>query len=150
MPEGAHASLCTALSPSNAERLKLIPSTHVTPAFAGNYGHQWVYDYAELERLAEDVGIPATAACRSDRARMGLPMPLQRAIRRAVAPKNTTVACWLDQEVREDESLYVHLTKMAEWPQPKLPPKSPKCQQPEGWLPCPADALAHTAGLLPS
>jgi len=115
-----------------------------------NYGHQWVYDYAELERLAEDVGIPATAACRSDRARMGLPMPLQRAIRRAVAPKNTTVACWLDQEVREDESLYVHLTKMAEWPQPKLAPQSPKCQQPEGWLPCPADALAHTAGLLPS
>jgi hypothetical protein len=62
-------------------------------------------------RILGAVGVPKYAVCRSDRRATGLPRALRRAIERANRPKNASLACWLDQAVREDESLYVHVTK---------------------------------------
>ena len=74
-----------------------------------NYGHQWVYNLDELKLAAVRAGFGATAGgmCRSDRRGRGLPRWARNAMRRANAPKNATQQCWLDQEVREGESMYV-------------------------------------------
>eukprot|EP00966_Prymnesium_polylepis_P272556 6296866-Prymnesium_polylepis.1 len=103
-----------------------------------NYGHEWVYDLDELRLLAEGARIPPAHVCRSDRGARGLPAPLQRAIRRAGKPTNASLACWLDQEVREDESLYAHIYKVANWsgaPRRRYAP--PYCRPLKGdWWPC--------------
>lgn len=80
-----------------------------------NYGHQWVYNLDELKLAALRAGFGASAGgmCRSDRSGRGLPRWARNAMRRANAPKNTTQQCWLDQEVREGESMYVVAYKPA-------------------------------------
>jgi predicted SAM-dependent methyltransferase len=109
-----------------------------------NYDHLWIYDYGELVRLAADAGVSGAAVCRSGRTALGLPGQLRRALHRALQPRNASLACWLDQPVREDESLYVHLTKGSQesdvWAQPSQEPPQPACQQPAGWSPCLSDA----------
>ena len=74
-----------------------------------NYGHQWVYNFDELRLAAvrAGFGVGAGSMCRSDRSGRGLPRWARNAMRRANAPRNQTQTCWLDQEVREGESLYV-------------------------------------------
>ena len=65
-----------------------------------------------------------------------------RAVRRATEPANGSLACWLDQKVRSDESLYVHLQKGEAWPQPHRTGvdqngRAPFCQPvPGDWGPC--------------
>ena len=107
-----------------------------------NYGHQHVYDFDEFLRAAELAGVNASAVCRSDLEARGLPPPLRRAVRRATEPANGSLACWLDQKVRSDESLYVHLQKGEAWPQPHRTGvdqngRAPFCQPvPGDWGPC--------------
>ena len=100
-----------------------------------NYGHRWIYDYDELLRVASAVGIAAGRVCRSDRKALGLPSPLLHAIRRATRPRNASLACWLDQAVREDESLYAHVTKDAPSADVNLTAR-PSCSPMKEWLPC--------------
>ena len=101
-----------------------------------NYGHQWVYDYDELVALASTVGIDAQQICRTDRRGLGLPRPLRRAIQRATQPRNKSLACWLDQAVREDESLYVQVRKAAPSTPVNRSSRRPFCVPLKGWLPC--------------
>ena len=107
-----------------------------------NYGHQHVYDFEEFLRAAQLAGVNASAVCRSDLEARGLPPPLRRAVRRATEPANGSLACWLDQKVRSDESLYVHLQKGEAWPQPHRTGvdqngRAPFCQPvPGDWGPC--------------
>ena len=102
-----------------------------------NYGHQWIYDFDEFVRVAEAVGIRADQVCRTDRHGTGLPTPLSRAIRRAVHPRNSSLACWLDQEVREDESLYVHVIKGPTPSKEHNISRHPFCAPLKGdWFPC--------------
>ena len=90
------------------------PGTHAAPPSRAtifnnifrNYGHQWVYNFDELRRLAKAAGIDSNLLCRSDRSGRGLPRWVRHAMRRAMAPRNATQQCWLDQEVREGESMY--------------------------------------------
>jgi len=90
------------------------PGTHAAPPSRAtifnnifrNYGHQWVYNFDELRRLAKAAGIDSNLVCRSDRSGRGLPRWVRHAMRRAMAPRNATQQCWLDQEVREGESMY--------------------------------------------
>ena len=76
-----------------------------------NYGHQWIYDFEELKHALRYAGINPSYACRSDRTGRGLPRWARLAMRRANAPKNDTQTCWLDQVVREGESMYVNVFK---------------------------------------
>ena len=77
-----------------------------------NYDHRWIYDYGEVQRLALDAGVPLENVCRADFGRTGLPKQLEDAVIRATQPQNKSLACWLDQKVRDDESLYVHIVKV--------------------------------------
>ena len=101
-----------------------------------NYGHKWVYDFEELRSRAVDAGIAAEDVCQSDRVGRGLPQALQRARDRATHPRNESLACWLDQAVREDESLYVHLVKRRPWPPSNRSHVPPFCRPVRDWLPC--------------
>ena len=103
-----------------------------------NYGHQWVYDFGEVVRLAHDAGVDASALCRSRLDRHGMPRQLDRAVRRATsAIVNASKACWLDQQVRDDESLYVHVTKQGRWPnRTGASWMAPFCRPNKGWSPC--------------
>ena len=76
-----------------------------------NYGHQWVYDFDELRHALRYAGIDPAHACRSDRSGRGLPRWARLAMRRANTPRNATQQCWLDQVVREGESMYVNVVK---------------------------------------
>ena len=76
-----------------------------------NYGHEWIYSPDEFRRAVRAAGLPAGSACVSDRAGRGLPVWAATALRRANAPRKAAHKCWLDQEVRADESMYVVLTK---------------------------------------
>jgi len=76
-----------------------------------NYGHEWIYDYEELRHALRYAGVDPKLACRSDRAGRGIPRWARLAIRRANQPHNETQQCWLDQEVREGESMYVNVLK---------------------------------------
>ena len=106
-----------------------------------NYGHKWIYDLQEVEALGRAAGIVSSQhICRSNREARGLPVPLQRALRRATKPANDSLACWLDQSVREDESLYVHLYKAANWPNNNdsswRRTRRPFCKPVKDWFPC--------------
>ena len=102
-----------------------------------NYGHQWVYDFDEVVRLAADAGIPASWLCRSKLDRRGMPKQLERAVLRATKIKNVSLACWLDQPIRDDESLYVHIVKGRPWPnRTGAQWMQPFCRPTKGWLPC--------------
>ena len=100
-----------------------------------------MYDFEELRTRAADAGIGDDGLCRSDRGGQGLPAPLARARERAVNPRNASLACWLDQEVREDESLYAHVTKRR--PSPPLNRSFPRpyCRPVRDWWPCPSGVL---------
>ena len=85
-----------------------------------NYEHQWVYDFEEVVRTAQVAGIPAGAVRRSARLGADLPKDLIEAVERA--SQLTTAAnqagrnenptrCWLEQDIREPETLYVTITK---------------------------------------
>lgn len=82
-----------------------------------NYGHEWVYSPDELVRAAARAGIPSGSGCVSDRfdpkgpGARGLPAWAQAVMRRANAPRNSELTCWLDQEVRSDESFYFNFVK---------------------------------------
>ena len=76
-----------------------------------NYGHWWLYNFEELKRLAKSAGIHPRNLCRSDRTGRGLPRWTRQVMRRANAAKNVTQQCWLDQGVREGESMYAVLIK---------------------------------------
>lgn len=117
-----------------------------------NYGHKWVYDFAELMRAAQAAGVPVQHVCRSNRLARGLPVQLQRALRRAKKPSNMSLSCWLDQEVREDESVYVHFYKdpHAPWPHANRTRREPApfCTPFQGtgsWFSCPASVAERTA-----
>ena len=90
-----------------------------------NYGHQWVYNFEEVKLAAKAAGIPVSSAsiCRSDRGvfgtrrargdvgALGLPLWARKVMRRANNAQNETQQCWLDQEVREGESMYINIFK---------------------------------------
>ena len=85
-----------------------------------NYEHKWVYDLEEMTRTAMHAGIPESAVKRSRRMGADLPAVLVEAIRRAEttgsarhqeSAKENPTRCWLEQEIREQESLYVLITK---------------------------------------
>ena len=76
-----------------------------------NYGHEWIYSPDEFERAALRAGLPAGSACASNREGRGLPAWAMAVFRRAKAPRKAALRCWLDQEVRADESFYVNVYK---------------------------------------
>ena len=76
-----------------------------------NYGHAWVYDYDEIRHALRAAGVDPAFACRSDRKGRGLPRWARNVMRRANAPRHENQTCWLDQEVREGESVYVNVLK---------------------------------------
>ena len=76
-----------------------------------NYGHQWIYDLSELRLAARKGGIDPSRVCRSDRIGRGMPRWAHGALRRANEPRNRTLTCWLDQPVREAESMYALISK---------------------------------------
>ena len=87
-----------------------------------NYEHQWVYDFEEMTRTAMHAGIPQSAVKRSTRLDPALPQSFMQAIRTAETigsarhqkgAKEDPTRCWLEQEIREQESLYVLITKPA-------------------------------------
>lgn len=85
-----------------------------------SYEHRWVYDFEEFLAVAVHAGIPRTAVVHSTRLGADLPPSLVEAIHAAEtvatarkqhnARENPT-RCWLEQEVREPETLYVTITK---------------------------------------
>jgi predicted SAM-dependent methyltransferase len=87
-----------------------------------NYGHKWVYDFAEVRQKAARAGINPADICRSDRfdatkpstSGLGLPRWVRQVMRRANQPRNESQTCWLDQEVREGESMYLNIFKQAQ------------------------------------
>ena len=74
-----------------------------------NYGHAWIYSPDEFQRAARRAGLPAGSACMSNREGRGLPAWAVAVFRRANAPRKAALKCWLDQEVRADESMYVNV-----------------------------------------
>ena len=85
-----------------------------------NYEHRWVYDYEELALCAKKAGIPDAAVRRSSRMGADLPAGLRDAFKAAERPatarrqagkRENPTQCWLEQEVRERESLYVTIIK---------------------------------------
>jgi SAM-dependent methyltransferase len=76
-----------------------------------NYAHKWIYDFDELVLAASRAGISPSQVCRSDRSGLGLGRWARSAIHRATHPRNRKMTCWIDQAVREDESMYVVLRK---------------------------------------
>ena len=74
-----------------------------------NYGHEWIYSPDEFQRAARAAGLPTGSACASNREGRGLPAWAKAAFRRANAPREAALRCWLDQEVRADESMYVNV-----------------------------------------
>ena len=73
------------------------------------YGHAWIYSPDEFQRAARRAGLPAGSACMSNREGRGLPAWSVAVFRRANAPRKAALKCWLDQEVRADESMYVNV-----------------------------------------
>lgn len=86
-----------------------------------NYGHQWIYNFDEVKLAAKAANAKIGDICRSNRVKfeghvqvtggLGLPRWARNAIRRANHPSNETQTCWLDQAVREDESMYINMYK---------------------------------------
>ena len=81
---------------------------------------RWIYDYEELRKTALQAGIPAAAIRRSARMGHDLPGAFLQAMRDAEVEKTASrqagrrenpTRCWMEQEVRERESLYVTIEK---------------------------------------
>jgi len=85
-----------------------------------NYEHRWIYDFEELSRTAQHAGVPASAIRNSARMGDDLPPAVLSAIRATEkeatarhqrARRENPTRCWLEQEVRSAESLYVTIQK---------------------------------------
>ena len=79
-----------------------------------------MYDLEEMTRTAMHAGIPESAVKGSHRMGPDLPQTLVEAIhaaqtvgsaRNQESAKENPTRCWLEQEIREQESLYVLITK---------------------------------------
>jgi len=88
-----------------------------------NYEHRWIYDFEEIVRTAQVAGIPSSAVRRSSRLGDDLPDNLVAAIKRTETPstarhqatrRENPTRCWLEQEVRAAESIYVTIHKPLE------------------------------------
>ena len=85
-----------------------------------NYDHRWVYDFEEFAAVAVHAGIPREAVTKSKRLGPDLPTSFLDALKAAElvttarkqngARENPT-RCWLEQEVREPETLYATIRK---------------------------------------
>lgn len=87
-----------------------------------NYEHKWIYDFEEFAAVAVHAGIPRSSVTRSARLAPELPESFHQAVRAAeiVATarrqhgmRENLTRCWLEQEVREPETLYVTIVKPA-------------------------------------
>jgi hypothetical protein len=87
-----------------------------------NYEHRWVYDYEEFAAVAAHAGIPPSAVRRSTRMGGDLPAGVRAAIEQAgvvstareqEGKRENPTRCWLEQEVREPETLYATIQKPA-------------------------------------
>ena len=85
-----------------------------------NYEHRWIYDYEEFEAVAVHAGIPRAAVIHSRRMGPELSESFREAVRLAETVstarkqhgmKENPTRCWLEQEVREPETLYVTIVK---------------------------------------
>ena len=85
-----------------------------------SYEHKWIYDFEEFAAVAVHAGIPRSSVTRSARLAPELPESFHQAVRAAeiVATarrqhgmRENPTRCWLEQEVREPETLYVTITK---------------------------------------
>ena len=86
-----------------------------------NYKHKWVYDFEEVLRVAAAAGVPRAAVARSSRLGPDLPPDFIAAIGEAEAVASARhqrgrsedpTRCWLEQQVREGESLYMTIRKL--------------------------------------
>ena len=85
-----------------------------------NYEHRWVYDFEEFVACAAKAGIPKEAVTHSSRLGPDLPPSFREAVkaaevvataRRQKGKREDPTRCWLEQEVREPETLYVTIKK---------------------------------------
>ena len=85
-----------------------------------NYEHRWVYDFEEFAAVAVHAGIPRDAIRKSTRLGADLPRSFVDAIhaaetvataRKQGGMRENPTRCWLEQEVREPETLYVTIIK---------------------------------------
>ena len=85
-----------------------------------NYEHRWIYDYEEFEAVAVHAGIPRAAVIHSRRMGPELSESFREAVRLAETVstarkqhgmKENPTRCWLEQEVREPETLYATIIK---------------------------------------
>ena len=85
-----------------------------------NYEHRWVYDFEEFAAVAVHAGVPREAVTKSTRLGKDLPPAFVEAIRKAetvatarkqAGMRENPTRCWLEQDIREQESLYVLITK---------------------------------------
>lgn len=92
------------------------PASPAPPARLG----RWVYDFEEFQAVARVAGIPASAVTHSTRMGADLPADFRAAIeqagvestaRRQRGARENPTRCWLEQEVREPETLYVTVIK---------------------------------------
>lgn len=88
-----------------------------------NYEHRWVYDFEEFTAVAVHAGVPREAVTKSSR--LGaqthdLPEAFLKAVREAETvstarqqkgKREDPTRCWLEQEVREHETLYATIKK---------------------------------------
>jgi len=86
-----------------------------------NYEHRWVYDFEEFVAVAHKAGILEKAVNRSTRMDKNFPKFFLDAImsagqattaRRQQGARENPTKCWLEQQVRERETLYVTITKL--------------------------------------
>ena len=89
-------------------------------SFAYSYDHKWIYDFEEFAAVAVHAGIPRTAVTLSARLAPELPESFHQAVhvagtvataRRQHGMRENPTRCWLEQEVREPETLYVTISK---------------------------------------
>lgn len=85
-----------------------------------NYEHRWVYDFEEFAAVAVHAGIPRSAVHKSTRLGAELGPTLLQAVkdaetvstaRKQSGKRENPTRCWLEQEVREPETLYATIIK---------------------------------------
>ena len=85
-----------------------------------NYEHRWVYDFEEFAAVAVHAGIPRSAVHKSTRLGAELGPAFLQAVkdaetvstaRKQAGKRENPTRCWLEQEVREPETLYATIIK---------------------------------------
>jgi len=85
-----------------------------------NYEHRWVYDFEEFAAVAVHAGVPREAVTKSSRLGNDLPPTFIEAVKQAETvstarkqqgKREDPTRCWLEQEVREPETLYATIRK---------------------------------------